>query len=53
MCLQRYRGIKMDDLRRKCFFCKDRIDGKKTLEHIIPNSLLGKLGIKKNGHWSI
>lgn len=37
----------MDDLRRKCFFCKDRIDGKKTLEHIIPNSLLGKLGIKE------
>ncbi|HDY7465846.1 TPA: hypothetical protein RQJ52_004311 [Vibrio vulnificus] len=47
MCLQRYRGIKMDDLRRKCFFCKDRIDGKKTLEHIVPNSLLGKLGIKE------
>ena len=37
----------MDDLRKTCFFCKERINGKKTLEHIIPNSLLGKLGIKE------
>lgn len=30
-----------------CFFCSQPIIEKKTLEHIIPNSLLGKLGIKE------
>lgn len=30
-----------------CFFCSKPIIEKKTLEHIIPNSLLGKLGIKE------
>ena len=38
----------MDDLRRVCFFCNQIIESKKTLEHIIPNSLLGKLGIKES-----
>ena len=37
----------MEDLRRACFFCSKPIEAKKTLEHIIPNSLLGKLGIKE------
>lgn len=37
----------MGDLRRTCFFCNKLIEEKKTLEHIIPNSLLGKLGIKE------
>jgi len=37
----------MEDLRRKCFFCSEEIEGKNTKEHIIPNSLLGKLGIKE------
>jgi len=37
----------MEDLRRICFFCAERIEEKKTLEHIIPNSLLGKLSIKE------
>ncbi|WP_288841837.1 hypothetical protein [uncultured Deefgea sp.] len=37
----------MQDLRRKCFFCSLEIEEKKTLEHIIPNSLLGKLGMKE------
>lgn len=37
----------MEDLRRTCFFCSGPIEGKKTMEHIIPNSLLGKLGIKE------
>lgn len=37
----------MGDLRRICFFCNKVIEEKKTLEHIIPNSLLGKLGIKE------
>lgn len=37
----------MDDLRRTCFFCNKIIEEKKTLEHIIPNSLLAKLGIKE------
>jgi len=37
----------MTDLRRVCFFCNQEIEEKKTLEHIIPNSLLGKLGIKE------
>jgi hypothetical protein len=37
----------MNDLRRVCFFCNKEIEEKKTLEHIIPNSLLGKLGIKE------
>lgn len=34
-------------MKQTCFFCSEPIDGKKTLEHIIPNSLLGKLGIKE------
>lgn len=33
---------------RKCFFCSDIISDKKTLEHIIPDSLLGVLGIKES-----
>lgn len=37
----------MEDLRKICFFCNEKIEEKKTLEHIIPNSLLGKLGIKE------
>src|SRR5690554_478937 len=37
----------MEDLRRTCFFCAERIEEKKTLEHIIPNSLLRKLSIKE------
>ncbi|MFP3456991.1 hypothetical protein R0J89_12055 [Psychrobacter sp. SIMBA_152] len=37
----------MSDLRKVCFFCGERIEGKKSLEHIIPNSLLGRLGIKE------
>jgi hypothetical protein len=37
----------MKDLRKVCFFCSKVIDGKKTKEHIIPNRLLGKLGIKE------
>lgn len=40
-------NLNMEDLRRTCFFCAERIEEKKTLEHIIPNSLLGKLGIKE------
>jgi hypothetical protein len=36
-----------EDMRNTCFFCSQPIQGKKTLEHIIPNSLLGKLGIKE------
>ncbi|EOB3584851.1 hypothetical protein ACHELK_004504, partial [Vibrio vulnificus] len=45
--LHQYYGAEMEDLRRKCFFCTEHIDGRKTLEHIVPNSLLGKLGIKE------
>lgn len=37
----------MSDLRRVCFFCNKVIEDRKTQEHIIPNSLLGKLGIKE------
>ncbi|GAL65146.1 hypothetical protein [Algibacter lectus] len=36
-----------DDMRNTCFFCSEKIESKKTLEHIIPNSLLGRLGIKE------
>ncbi|WP_299892332.1 hypothetical protein [uncultured Lacinutrix sp.] len=36
-----------NDIKKICFFCSQPIEGKKTLEHIIPNSLLGKLGIKE------
>ena len=36
-----------ENLDRTCFFCSKPIEGKKTREHIIPNSLLGKLGIKE------
>jgi hypothetical protein len=32
---------------RKCFFCNEEIKDKKTLEHIIPDSLLKKLNIKE------
>ncbi|MES3675896.1 hypothetical protein QC589_08070 [Halomonas elongata] len=37
----------MADLRTACFFCNNAIKEKKTLEHIIPNSLLGRLRIKE------
>jgi hypothetical protein len=37
----------LDGFKRKCFFCSKPINGRKTLEHIIPNSLLGKLEIKE------
>lgn len=37
----------MRDSSRICFFCNKEIKGKKTLEHIIPNALLGHLGIKE------
>lgn len=33
--------------RKRCFFCNELIQGKKSLEHIIPDSLLGKLNIKE------
>lgn len=36
-----------DDLKDHCFFCSKKIESQKTKEHIIPNSLLGKLGIKE------
>jgi hypothetical protein len=35
------------DIKNSCFFCSEPIIGKKTQEHIISNSLLGKLGIKE------
>lgn len=38
----------MDEFKRKCFFCSDPIEGKKSMEHIIPNSLLARLGIKES-----
>jgi hypothetical protein len=37
----------MDELNRCCFFCSEIIKGKKSREHIIPNSLLGRLGMKE------
>jgi hypothetical protein len=37
----------MDEFKNKCFFCSKIVEGKKSMEHIIPNSLLGKLGIKE------
>lgn len=37
----------MTDLSRTCFFCAKEINEKKSLEHIIPDSLLGKMGIKE------
>ncbi len=36
-----------ENIRNVCFFCSQIILDKKTEEHIIPNSLLGKLGIKE------
>lgn len=36
-----------DNMRNTCFFCSEPILEKKTQEHIIPDSLLGKLGIKE------
>ncbi len=36
-----------DNMTNTCFFCSKPISEKKTLEHIIPDSLLGKLGIKE------
>jgi hypothetical protein len=49
LCVPQTIGVNliMEDLRRTCFFCAERIEEKKTLEHIIPNSLLGKLSIKE------
>ncbi len=37
----------MKQLRRTCFFCSEEIKEKKTLEHVIPNGVLGKFGIKE------
>lgn len=40
----------VNNFKRTCFFCSEPIkEGveRKTLEHIIPNALLGKLGIKQ------
>lgn len=37
----------MNEFKNTCFFCSEIINEKKTLEHIIPNGLLGKLGIKE------
>lgn len=37
----------MDKFKNTCFFCSEVINEKKTFEHIIPNGLLGKLGIKE------
>lgn len=34
-------------LKRACFFCAQPLNGKKSLEHIIPDSLLGRLGLKE------
>lgn len=36
-----------EHFRRMCFFCSEEISEKKTLEHVISNSLLAKLGIKE------
>lgn len=36
-----------ENMRNICFFCSEPILGKKTQEHIIPDSLLGKLCIKE------
>ena len=36
-----------DDMSNTCFFCSKKIDGKKSKEHIISNSLLDMLGIKE------
>jgi len=36
-----------ENMKNTCFFCSEPILGKKTQEHIIPDSLLRKLGIKE------
>lgn len=36
-----------DEQGKRCFFCNELIRSKKSLEHIIPDSLLGKLNIKE------
>ncbi len=40
-------NITSENLRNSCFFCSRQIDGRKSKEHIISDSLLGKLGIKE------
>ncbi len=40
--------MKLEEVRKSCFFCGQEIEKNKTLEHIIPNSLLKKLGIKED-----
>lgn len=37
----------IEELKNICFFCSKPIEEKKTQEHVIPDSLLGKLGIKQ------
>lgn len=37
----------VEKMRASCFFCSKLINEKKSLEHIIPDSLLGKLGLKE------
>lgn len=38
---------KKEEYKKKCFFCSKIIEGNKSLEHIIPNSLLKKLNLKE------
>lgn len=35
-------------LKQTCFFCAEPLNGKKSLEHIIPDSLLGQMGLKEH-----
>lgn len=36
-----------DNMRQTCFFCSQPIIDKKSEEHILPDSLLKKLGLKQ------
>lgn len=38
---------KVSEMWKHCFFCGKAIDGKSNPEHVIPNRLLGRLGIKE------
>ena len=40
-------GVNRENLIKTCFFCSNPIEEKKSLEHIIADGLLGKLGLKE------
>lgn len=46
--MKKEQNANINNFNRTCFFCSELISGKKTLEHILSDSLLGMMGIKES-----